>query len=184
MTGHRYRLHLGCLLALLAMPSAVFAFQFHTSHSDPIAPVLLGVTGILFVALLGRFGARKLGLPSVLGELGMGILIGNLAYLLGFDLVAILREGPAFFDTVKNLLHGEAVEQACIHALGTEKAEHILALLRGPHGSELIFAAIGKSLNVIDDALFSAIVLMVILTTLLAPPLLKYSLQKSSRGTE
>jgi len=32
---------------------------------------------------------------------------------------------------------------------------------------------------VIDDALFSAIVLMVILTTLLAPPLLKYSLQRN-----
>ncbi len=48
-------------------------------------------------------------------------------------------------------------------------------LPRGEVG--LIFAAIGKSLGVIDDALFSAIVLMVILTTLLAPPLLKYSLQ-------
>ena len=115
--------------------------QFHTSHSDPIAPVLLGVTGILFMALLGRFGARKLGLPSVLGELGMGILIGNLAYLLGFDLVVILREGPAFFDTVKNLLQGDELEQACIHALGSEKTEHVLALLRGPHGSELIQVA-------------------------------------------
>ena len=50
-------------------------------------------------------------------------------------------------------------------------------LPRGEVG--LIFAAIGKSLEVIDDALFSAIVLMVILTTLLAPPLLKYSLQRN-----
>ena len=141
MKFHQYRPHLFCLLALLAIPSAVSAFQFHTPHSDPIAPVLLGVTGILFVALLGRFGARKLGLPSVLGELGMGILIGNIAYLFGFDLVIILREGPAFFDTVKNMLHGEALELACVHALGTEKAEHVLALLRGPHGSELIQVA-------------------------------------------
>ena len=43
----------------------------------------------------------------------------------------------------------------------------------------LIFAAIGKTLGVIDDFLFSAIVLMVVVTTLLAPPLLKYSMQKS-----
>jgi Kef-type K+ transport system membrane component KefB len=50
-------------------------------------------------------------------------------------------------------------------------------LPRGEVG--LIFAAIGKSLGVIDDALFSAIVLMVILTTLLAPPLLKRSLQRT-----
>jgi Kef-type K+ transport system membrane component KefB len=139
--SHPYRLHLFCLLALLTIPSTVSAFQFHAPHSDPIAPVLLGVTGILFVALLGRFGARKLGLPSVLGELGMGIVIGNLAYLFSFDLVIVLREGPAILDTVTNLLHGEAVEMACLHALGTEKTSHILALLRGPHGGELIQVA-------------------------------------------
>ena len=141
MTIRRCQLYLFCLPALLAMPSTVFALQFHTPHSDPIAPVLLGVTGILFVALLGRFGARKLGLPSVLGELGMGILIGNLAYLFGFDLVMVLREGPAFFDAVKDLLHCESMELACIHALGTDKAQQMLALLRGPHGSELIQVA-------------------------------------------
>jgi Kef-type K+ transport system membrane component KefB len=136
MSNHRL-----ILLLLLVMPGAVLAWQFHSSHSDPVAPVLLGVTGILLVALLGRFSARKLGLPTVLGELGMGILIGNLAYALGFDLIVILREGPAFFDTVKNLLHGEAIEEASIHALGEEKAAHIIALLRGPHGSEMVTVA-------------------------------------------
>ena len=141
MTVSRYRLCLLYLPALLAIPSTVSAMQFHTSHSDPIAPVLLSVTGILFVALLGRFGARKLGLPSVLGELGMGILIGNTAYLMGFDLVMVLREGPAFFDAVKELLHCNAAELACIHALGMEKAAQMLALLRGPHGGELIQVA-------------------------------------------
>jgi len=43
----------------------------------------------------------------------------------------------------------------------------------------LIFAAIGKSLGVINDALFSAVVLMVIVTTLIAPPLLKITLPKA-----
>ena len=42
--------------------------------------------------------------------------------------------------------------------------------------------AIGKSLGVIDDALFSAVVLMVILTTLLAPPFLKRSLQNETES--
>ena len=42
----------------------------------------------------------------------------------------------------------------------------------------LIFAAIGKSLGVLDDALFSAVVLMVIVTTLLSPPLFKYCLRR------
>ena len=37
----------------------------------------------------------------------------------------------------------------------------------------LVFAAIGKSLGVMNDALFSAVVLMVIVTTLVSPPLFK-----------
>lgn len=40
----------------------------------------------------------------------------------------------------------------------------------------LIFAAIGKSLKVIDDATFSAVVIMVIVTTLITPPVLKLTL--------
>jgi Kef-type K+ transport system membrane component KefB len=47
----------------------------------------------------------------------------------------------------------------------------------------LVFAAIGRTLGVIDDAVFSAIVLMVMTTTLITPPLLKFvmgsSLEKS-----
>lgn len=48
-------------------------------------------------------------------------------------------------------------------------------LPRGEVG--LIFASIGKALGVLSDALFSAIVIMVIVTTLLAPGLLKWSLR-------
>lgn len=40
----------------------------------------------------------------------------------------------------------------------------------------LIFAGIGKSLKVIDDATFSAVVIMVIITTLITPPILKLTL--------
>jgi len=48
---------------------------------------------------------------------------------------------------------------------------------RGEAG--LVFAAIGKSLGVITDDLFSAIVLMVIVTTLISPPLLKLALRSA-----
>lgn len=44
----------------------------------------------------------------------------------------------------------------------------------------LIFASIGKGLGVVSDALFSAVVIMVMVTTLLAPPLLKITLARSS----
>ncbi|MCK5475230.1 MAG: cation:proton antiporter [Candidatus Pacebacteria bacterium] len=45
----------------------------------------------------------------------------------------------------------------------------------------LIFAGVGKGLGVIDDSLFGAIVIMVILTTLITPPLLKWSIARNDR---
>lgn len=42
----------------------------------------------------------------------------------------------------------------------------------------LIFASIGKSLKVIDDVTFSSVVIMVIVTTLVTPPLLKLTLAR------
>ena len=45
----------------------------------------------------------------------------------------------------------------------------------------LIFAGIGKSLGVMDDATFSAVVIMVIATTLITPPLLKVTLARQRR---
>ncbi|MEQ9560986.1 MAG: cation:proton antiporter, partial [Woeseiaceae bacterium] len=42
----------------------------------------------------------------------------------------------------------------------------------------LVFAAIGRALGVIDDGLFSAIVLMVMVTTLISPPLLKAAINR------
>lgn len=45
----------------------------------------------------------------------------------------------------------------------------------------LIFAGIGKSLGVIDNDIFSAIVIMVIVTTFITPPLLKFSITRSER---
>jgi len=135
MHNHR-RLRL--FLLLLLLPSVAAAFQFHAPHSDPIAPVILGVTGILFVALIGRFSARKLGFPSVIGELMMGILVGNIAYYYQFDLVMVLREGPAIFETVNNMLHGQELELACLNAVGVEGTWHVLDILRGPHGFELM----------------------------------------------
>jgi Kef-type K+ transport system membrane component KefB len=42
----------------------------------------------------------------------------------------------------------------------------------------LIFAVIGKSLGIVSDEVFSVIVIMVILTTLLTPPILTFLLKR------
>jgi Kef-type K+ transport system membrane component KefB len=50
----------------------------------------------------------------------------------------------------------------------------------------LIFASIGKGLGVVSDAIYAAVVVMVMVTTLMTPPALKWSLQRRPRasGTE
>lgn len=130
---------LRCLLAalLLGVAMPVLAAE-NNIHGDPIAPVILGVTGLLFVALVGRFSARKLGLPSVLGELTIGIIAGNLAYYFDFSLILVLREGIHVFDTLQQFLH-EATADAtvCGEAL-TPTNRKILDLLGGPHGADLL----------------------------------------------
>lgn len=110
-------------------------------HADPIAPVILGVTGILFFAVLGRFGARKLGQPSVLGELVMGVVLGNVGYALGFDFIEVLREGSAVFDMVEDALAGAPLEEAAYASLGPQQAPHILEIFHGPGGPPLMQVA-------------------------------------------
>jgi Kef-type K+ transport system membrane component KefB len=45
----------------------------------------------------------------------------------------------------------------------------------------LVFAAIGRTLGVIDDSMFAAVVLMVIITSLIAPPWLKVAVGKGEQ---
>jgi len=46
----------------------------------------------------------------------------------------------------------------------------------------LIFASIGKGLGVVTDSTFSALVMMVIITTLVTPPALKWSQGRAGNG--
>lgn len=126
---------LGIALVLCYTTPAIAAEV--ANHVDPIAPVILGVTGILFFAVLGRFAARKFKQPSVLGELLMGIVMGNVAYWMGIDFIEVLRQGPAIFEMVDLTLSGEPLNEAAIEALGPVDAAHILEILQGPGGPAL-----------------------------------------------
>jgi Kef-type K+ transport system membrane component KefB len=127
------------LLALAA--PAVAGHTLEPTHADPVAPVILGVTGILFFAVLGRFGARRLGQPAVLGELVMGLILGNAGYLLGLELMQILREGPAIFDLVRLDLAGDPLEHAAETVLGPVTGPEVLAILEGPAGIAMLQVA-------------------------------------------
>jgi len=86
---------------------------------------------------MGRFIARRFKQPSVLGELLMGIVLGNVGYWLGNDFIQVLRQGPAIFEMVDFTLSGEPLRVAAVHALGEKDAVSILKILQGPGGPAL-----------------------------------------------
>jgi len=117
--------------ALLLLTVAALAAQ--GAHSDPIAPVILGVTGILFFAVIGRFLARKFHQPAVVGELLMGILIGHIGYLYSVDLIILLREVPQIFDVMSGI--GTAA------IFDGETAQQLNRVLNSPDGGVLLQVA-------------------------------------------
>lgn len=119
-------------------PAMAFA-SAEPGHVDPVAFVLLGVTTIFFFAIIGRYTARRLHQPSVLGELVIGILIGNLFYYYGFPLAVLLREGSSIFDIVKAILEGVSLNQAVTSIIpNSNYAQQVVNALSGPHGADYL----------------------------------------------
>ena len=52
-------------------------------HSSPVAPVLAAIVIILLLAKVGGDIFERLGMPAVLGELIIGVVLGNMAFLSG-----------------------------------------------------------------------------------------------------
>ncbi|AWN74784.1 cation:proton antiporter [Legionella anisa] len=120
-------------------PVMVFASAGQPTHDDPIAFVLLGVTTIFFFAIIGRYTARRIHQPSVLGELVIGILIGNLFYYYGFPLAILLREGSAIFDAVRQILEGVPLNQAVTSVIPNPNySQQVVSALSGPHGADFL----------------------------------------------
>lgn len=80
-------LAVACLLCVLPVFAAIDA------HADPITLVALSIAVILLAAKLGGDIAVRLGQPSVLGELLVGVLLGNLT-LLSFTGLDYIKNDP------------------------------------------------------------------------------------------
>jgi Kef-type K+ transport system membrane component KefB len=116
-----------------------------------LAPVVLALAVILAAAKLGGDVAERIGQPAVLGELVVGVLVGNLS-LVGIDWFEFI----AINDTIGVLAQLGAV--ILVFEVG------LTLVVRGEH--------------IIDAATYSAVVIIVMLTTLITPPALKWSLNK------
>lgn len=124
------------------IPAIAFADGSSGQHHDPIAPVILWVTFIFLCALIGRDIAQRFKQPAVLGELLMGVLLGNLFYLCGSHLVVVLREGSAVFDIMRNMLTGVPLTEAVNKSIPNPYyAEQVASALSKSNGVDLIKVA-------------------------------------------
>jgi Kef-type K+ transport system membrane component KefB len=121
-----------------------------TAHQSVIhLPVILGVVLVLSVALLGRLGARRFALPTVLVELLLGILVGNLLYHWGYDLMLILREGASCSEIVKLVLAGKTWNEAATVVVGAPAAGELVGMLRGEEGG--LYLQVSQALDLFTN---------------------------------
>lgn len=122
-------------MALVLSSAPAFAGVNVIAHGDPVASVILGVTSIFFFAIIGRYAARCLNQPGVLGELLIGVLLGNLCYLFNVQLAVILREGAAVFNIMRDMMSGMSLSDAVAQAIPSPYYAHeVFEALSGPHG--------------------------------------------------
>ena len=113
-----------------------------TSHLDPAALIIFWVTLIFFFGVIGRYLAKKMNLPGVLGELLMGVLVGNVCYFFGMQLAVVLREGSAIFNIMTAMLSGVALSNAVTEAIpNVHYATEVMSALSGANGTNLFKVA-------------------------------------------
>jgi len=130
-----------CSILLIFFPSILFAEGLE-SHMDPAASVILWVTLIFLFGIFGRFLALRFSQPGVLGELLMGVIVGNICYFFGLQLAVILREGSSVFNVIHDLLGGLPLEKAVTNSIpNSHYGKEVISALSSKDGVNLIRVA-------------------------------------------
>jgi len=133
---------LACAIAFWGLFPVIAFANTAQPHLDPAASVILWVTLLFFGGVIGRYIALRFHQPGVLGELLMGVVVGNICYFFGIELAVILREGPAIFSIMRDLLAGDSLPNA-INAVihNATSVQQMFLALSGTQGPELIKVA-------------------------------------------
>jgi len=110
------------------------------SHTDPVAPILIALVLMSFAAALGGRVMQRFGQAAVLGELLIGVFIGNLGYLYHQPAITIIREGDSISNIeqtalLRQMTVGEATRQILPPGPHTEE---IAGILEGPRGLKIL----------------------------------------------
>lgn len=117
-------------------PVASFWFAGGLSHADPVVPILIASIFITMGAALGGLLMKWIKQPSVLGELLVGLLAGNLGYYFGNPVLTVLREGDNL-SRISDLALGSRLSVAdATHQLlqAGSHTDLIASLLSSPNG--------------------------------------------------
>jgi Kef-type K+ transport system membrane component KefB len=168
------------------------------------------LTSSLLLAFSLSYLAMIAGLAAIVGAFAAGLLLEKVHFQ-GFrediDIFHLIKPVATFLVPIFFVLMGIQVrlesfanlpvlgiaagltaaaivgKQVCAYgALGKGLDRLSIGVGMIPRGEVgLIFASIGRTMNVVDSATFSAIVIMVIVTTLVTPPLLKVTITRFER---
>jgi Kef-type K+ transport system membrane component KefB len=122
------------------MSFAVLAFSFffasELSHADPVVPILIASIFITLGAALGGLLMKWMKQPSVLGELLVGLIAGNLGYYFRNPVLTVLREGDNLSRISDMALGGPYSVADATHKLLPPGAhtDLIASLLSSPNG--------------------------------------------------
>ncbi len=126
-------------MALYCLAPAAFAAQAEPLELDPFAYILVELGLIIAAVVAGHILAQRLALPSILGELLIGMVIGNLLYWSGlsplFFLIMHLGDASLLFREV--WVTGASVIQAASNIFPPEE------LVPGGVGDRLINILVG-----------------------------------------
>jgi Kef-type K+ transport system membrane component KefB len=133
----------GAPAARAAMGSLCFfsaAGSDSASHSDPVAPILIALVMMALAAAIGGRIMRRFGQAAVLGELLIGVLVGNVGYFYHSPSITIIREGDAISRIVqKALAQNVSVSEAARQVLPPgQHTDEIAEILDSPAGLKAI----------------------------------------------
>ena len=126
-------------------PAAGEADHDESMHETPFSPILLELAVIIGVAMLGRWLAESLKQSAVLGELVIGVVVGNVGFWLGlplFVMVMHLGEAMPLFSEV--WLTGRSVAEAASEIFSASElaeggsARRLVEMMTGPEAPRYV----------------------------------------------